>query len=131
MKLRYVVVFEQTPNNYCAYVPDVPGCISTGNTWYKMLAMIQEALTGHIEYMVEDGDPVPEQKMSIEDAMRDYLVPLSDEELASYTKYGEPAPTLSVTFQMVEVDVRITDGERDALTSRAMLSLAQATANDS
>ncbi len=130
MKLRYAVVFEQTPNNYCAYVPDVPGCISTGNTWYKMLAMIQEALTGHIEYMVEDGDPVPEQKTSIEDAMRDYLEPISEEVMESYLKYGEPAPTLSVTFQMVEVDVRITDGERDALTSRAMLSLAQASAEN-
>ncbi len=130
MKLRYAVVFEQTPNNYCAYVPDVPGCISTGNTWYKMLAMIQEALTGHIEYMVEDGDPVPEQKTSIEDAMRDYLEPISEEVMESYLKYGEPVPTLSVTFQMVEVDVRITDGERDALTSRAMLSLAQASAEN-
>ena len=28
MKLRYAVVFEQTPNNYGAYVPDVPGCVS-------------------------------------------------------------------------------------------------------
>ena len=130
MKLRYVVVFEQTPNNYCAYVPDVPGCISTGKTWYNMLAMIQEALTGHIEYMVEDGDPVPEEKMSIEDAMREYLEPLTEEVLASYSKYGEPAPALSVTFQTVEIDVRITNGERDGLTSRAMLSLAQATADD-
>jgi hypothetical protein len=29
MKLQYAVVFEQTPNNYCAYAP---GCISTGKT---------------------------------------------------------------------------------------------------
>ena len=29
MKLTYAVVFEQTPNNYGAYAPDVPGCIST------------------------------------------------------------------------------------------------------
>ena len=30
MKLKYVVVYEQTPNNFCAYAPDLPGCISTG-----------------------------------------------------------------------------------------------------
>ena len=29
MKLTYAVVIEQTPNNYGAYAPDVPGCIST------------------------------------------------------------------------------------------------------
>ena len=36
MKLRYAVVFEQTPNNYCAYAPDVPGCVSTGTTWKEI-----------------------------------------------------------------------------------------------
>ena len=25
MKLRYAVVFQQMPNNYGAYVPDMPG----------------------------------------------------------------------------------------------------------
>ena len=30
MKVRCVVVYQQTPNNYCAYVPDFPGCVSTG-----------------------------------------------------------------------------------------------------
>jgi hypothetical protein len=33
MKLQYTVVFERTPNNYCAYVPDLPGCIGTDRTW--------------------------------------------------------------------------------------------------
>ena len=59
MKLRYAVVFEQTPNNYAAYVPDVPGCVSTGKTWDEMLAMIREALAFHIEAMLEDGEPLP------------------------------------------------------------------------
>ena len=57
MKLQYAVVFERTPNNYCAYVPDLPGCISTGKTWTEMKEMIQEAITGHIEVMLEYGDP--------------------------------------------------------------------------
>ena len=55
---------EQTPNNYGAYAPDVPGCISTADTADEMLAMIREALTFHIEALVEDGDPVPEPTMS-------------------------------------------------------------------
>ena len=33
MKLRYAVVFEQTPNNYCASVPDVPAA------WALLLAL--------------------------------------------------------------------------------------------
>lgn len=30
MKLRYAVVFQQTPNNYGAYVPDVPDVAKAG-----------------------------------------------------------------------------------------------------
>ncbi len=55
MKLTYAVVFEQTPNNYCAYVPDVPGCVSVGDTWDEMQAMIREALAFHIEDPLESG----------------------------------------------------------------------------
>ena len=69
MKLTYAVVFEQTPNNYCAYIPDLPGCISTGRTWDKMLAMIKEAIAFHIEGMHEDGDPIPPPQMSVAEAL--------------------------------------------------------------
>ena len=67
MRLCYAVVFEQTPNNYCAYVPDLPGCISTGKTWDEIQEMIQEAITGHVEVMLEYGDPLPERAMSLEE----------------------------------------------------------------
>ena len=69
MKLTYVVVFEQTPNNYCAYVPDLPGCISTHKNWDGIKAMIKEAITGHVEITHEYGEPVPPPQMSIEDAL--------------------------------------------------------------
>ena len=36
MKLKYVVIYERTPNNYSAYSPDLPGCISTGKTWEEI-----------------------------------------------------------------------------------------------
>ena len=59
MKLTYVVVFEKGPNNYSAYIPDLPGCVSVGRTWEEMHWMIREAITGHLEAMYEDGDPIP------------------------------------------------------------------------
>lgn len=69
MKLAYAVVFEETPNNYCAYVPDLPGCVSTGRTWEEMQRMIREAMEFHIEGMQLDGDPVPPPRMSVEEAL--------------------------------------------------------------
>ena len=109
MKLRYAVVFQQTPNNYGAYVPDVPGCISTGKTWEEMQAMIREALAFHIEDLLEQGEPLPEPKMSIDDAIAHHNGPLPDDVLRSYAEFGKPEPSLSTTFQMVEIEVAVPD----------------------
>ncbi len=105
MKLTYAVVFEQMPSNYSAYAPDVPGCISTGDTWDEMLAMIREALTFHIEAMIEDGDPVPEPTMSIDDATAHHGRPLTEAEEALLAEFGEPAPVISTRFELVEIEV--------------------------
>ena len=32
MRVKYVVIYERAPNNYCAYAPDLPGCVATGAT---------------------------------------------------------------------------------------------------
>ena len=105
MKLRYAVVFEQTPNNYAAYVPDVPGCDSTGKTWDEMLAMIREALAFHIEAILEDGEPLPEPRMSIDEAIANHSEPIAEDVLDSYREFGEPTPTISTRFEMVEIEV--------------------------
>lgn len=30
--MKYLIILEKTTHNYSAYVPDVPGCVATGNT---------------------------------------------------------------------------------------------------
>ena len=107
MKLRYAVVFEQTPNNYAAYVPDVAGCVSTGTTWDEMLAMIREALVFHIEAILEDGEPLPEPRMSIDEAIANHSEPIAEDVLDSYREFGEPTPTISTRFEMVEIEVPV------------------------
>lgn len=47
MELSYTVVYERLPGNYGAYVPDLPGCVSTGETWDEMRRMIREAIALH------------------------------------------------------------------------------------
>ena len=58
--MKYTVVIEKAPNNYAAYVPDLPGCVATGGTPEEVLAEIREAMKFHIEGMREDGEPIPE-----------------------------------------------------------------------
>ena len=59
--MRYAVVIEKAVGNYSAYVPDLPGCIGTGQTMSEVESEISEAIAFHIEGMIEDGLPVPPQ----------------------------------------------------------------------
>ena len=104
MKLTYAVVFEQTPNNYCASVPDAPGGVGAADTRDEMRAMIREALAFHIEYVLEQGEPLPEPKLSIDEAIAHHHEPTEDV-LRSYAGYGGDTPTLSTRFELVEVEV--------------------------
>ena len=56
---KYLVIVEQGSNNFSAYSPDVPGCVSAGDTVEETLSNFHEALQMHIEGIVEDGDAVP------------------------------------------------------------------------
>ncbi len=58
--MKYWVVIEKTPRNYSAYVPDLPGCISTGKTLSDIKRNIREAIAFHIEGMKVEGLPIPE-----------------------------------------------------------------------
>ncbi|MHB1104688.1 MAG: type II toxin-antitoxin system HicB family antitoxin [Devosia sp.] len=57
--MRYAVVIEKTETNYSAYVPDLPGCVATGETVAEVENEISEAIRFHIEGLNEDGLPVP------------------------------------------------------------------------
>lgn len=59
MSLKYAVVFEQAENNWAAYVPDLPGCITTGSTLDETENNIREAIEGHLQTLREFGDPIP------------------------------------------------------------------------
>jgi predicted RNase H-like HicB family nuclease len=59
MTQRYAVIFEQAQGNWAAYVPDLPGCITTGATLEETERNIREAIEGHLRVMREFGEPVP------------------------------------------------------------------------
>jgi predicted RNase H-like HicB family nuclease len=57
--MRYAVVIEKADGNFSAYVPDLPGCVATGEDVAAVEANIREAIRFHIEGMKEDGIDVP------------------------------------------------------------------------
>jgi predicted RNase H-like HicB family nuclease len=59
MSQKYAVIFEQAESNWAAYVPDLPGCITTGKTLAETERNIREAIQGHLQTLREFGDPIP------------------------------------------------------------------------
>jgi len=58
--MDYVAVIEKAADGtYSAYVPDLPGCVSSGDSEVEVRAMIAEAVQLHIESLRQHGDPVP------------------------------------------------------------------------
>ena len=57
--MKYLVIFEKTPRNYSAYVPDLPGCVATGDTPAETEQAIGEAIRLHLDGMRQDGIPAP------------------------------------------------------------------------
>ena len=58
--MNYTVILEPADDGtFSVYVPDLPGCISTGTTRDDALASIREAITGHVQTLRDLGEPVP------------------------------------------------------------------------
>lgn len=57
--MRYAVVIEKAEGNYSAYVPDLPGCVATGESVEAVEAQIREAIRFHIDGLKADGAPIP------------------------------------------------------------------------
>lgn len=62
---KYAIVIEQGEHNLSAYVPDLPGCITTGRTVQEIVRNIREAIELHLEGLRADGEPVPEPHTAV------------------------------------------------------------------
>jgi predicted RNase H-like HicB family nuclease len=56
---EYAVVIENAGDNYSAYVPDLPGCVSVGATIDEVTENIRAAIELHIASLREHGEEVP------------------------------------------------------------------------
>src|SRR4029434_6450469 len=57
---HHVVILEKADDgSFSAFVPDVPGCVSCGETAEEARQNIGEAIRLHIESLQSHGEPVP------------------------------------------------------------------------
>ena len=64
------LVHKDAGTSYGVSFPDVPGCVSAGDTFEEAVANAAEALAGHLSLMEKDADPMPVPR-SFEQLRRD------------------------------------------------------------
>ena len=63
--MKYAVVIERAGDNLSAFVPDLPGCIATGNSVSEVEQIIREAISIHLEGLKVDGMDIPEPSCAV------------------------------------------------------------------
>ena len=130
--MRYpVVVHKDEDSCYGVTVPDLPGCFSAGDTLEEALEMTQEAILGHVETLLMDAQPIPEQQPwevhRADPYYADGLWALVDVDLSKVSgktvqvNITMPAPILALTDESAR-----REGEtRSGFLARAVLEYAQ------
>lgn len=60
---KYTVIFEPAEEGgYIASVPALPGCTTQGETFEEAVEMIQDAISGYLAVMKEEGQDIPTEK---------------------------------------------------------------------
>lgn len=57
--MQYTIIIENGGANFSAYVPDLPGCVATGETIEEVTNNMREAIEFHMDGMREDGLEIP------------------------------------------------------------------------
>ncbi len=58
--MTYTVVLIPAPEGgYTVVVPALPGCVTEGDTLTDALLMAEDAISGYLSVLAEDGDPAP------------------------------------------------------------------------
>jgi antitoxin HicB len=58
--VEYTVIIEPADDGtFSVYVPDLPGCVSSGTTREDAIESIREAIHGHVQTLRHLGEPVP------------------------------------------------------------------------
>lgn len=59
MKLYYPAIFVDNGDGFTVEFPDLPGCITEGDTFEEAFEMAEDAACGWILTSIEDGEEVP------------------------------------------------------------------------
>ena len=109
LKVYPAVITKAEGEDYGVVFPDLPGCVTTGETIGEAAKMAIEALAGHVGTMVEADEPVPEPA-ALDTPLPDWLADIAGKVIAT--------PVLLVPVEIPSRSVRINISLDDALLAR-------------
>lgn len=102
MKLVYPALFSpwEEGDGYTVEFPDLPGCVTEGETLAQAIEMAQDAASGWILGELEDGNPIPQASApSSLSAASDEFVSVVVLDMDAYAeKYGSKAVRKNLTI---------------------------------
>ena len=58
--MKYLIAIEETATGYSAYSPDLPSCVSVGETRSEVEANMGDAISFHLEGLKLEGCAIPQ-----------------------------------------------------------------------
>jgi len=58
----YAVIYEKGEANWGAIVPDLPGCVSIGDSFEEVQRNVKDAIELYLEVLAERGEAIPEPR---------------------------------------------------------------------
>ena len=99
MSLPYDIVITPSPEGgYAAHIPDLPGCITQGDTRLEVLEMIEDAKLCWLTAALEDEDDIPEPDRSLYNGRLKLRIPKS-----LHRKLGESAEREGVRLNQLAI----------------------------
>ncbi len=86
---QYVIVMQRTDNGYCAYSPDILGCIAAAGSFEATLQLTVEAIEFHFEGIMAHGEEIPEPK-SLQQHLNSGELELSPDDILAHVTVAIP-----------------------------------------
>ena len=118
MTKQYPVVYEWAGKNLSGYAPDIAGCIATAKTLPTMRTALRGALEAHLQWLADDGDPIPEASETVTVDME------PDPEFPQPRGYYVVVEKLSVSVPKSKPSKRRATGSKRIVTKRRTLQAA-------
>ena len=125
--MSVIGIIHGSPGAYGISFPDLPGCISAGDTLDGVLAASAEAVAFHVAGMAEDGDaiPVPRQLDALKADPR-FADDFADAVLVAAVPFAPPGKAVRVNITLDEHLLAAVDRAAEAIGSSRSGFLADA-----